>query len=104
MYWAKEFSSRLIVSNKLGLQSNSCKILLPLDRLINITSINQLKISNWLEIEGVIDIEQKNLNIQYNANPSFGTTGTFGSTFGRTFDQREIYGFRSNCKDTEKKR
>jgi hypothetical protein len=101
MYWAKEFSSRLSV------HSNTFKIVLPLDRLINITSINQLKISNWLEIEGVIDVGQKNLNIQYNANDTFGATSTFGkyppfSSFGT--ENRTCQSFRSNCKDTEKKR
>jgi len=94
MYWAKEFSSRLVVTGR----TNTFKIVLPLDRLINITSINQLKISNWLEIEGVIDVGQKNLNIQYN-----GAIGGYPSSpFGTEYRSYET--FRSNCKDTEKKR
>ena len=96
-YWAKEFSSRVIV------QSGILRIVLPLDHVINITSINQLKISNWLEIEGMIEYPQKNLSIPYNARPSpadcvgyFNTTGSHGNT--------GILGCTASCKDTEKKR
>jgi hypothetical protein len=80
-YWARDFTSRLMV------QSGIVRITLPLDHVINITSINQLRVSNWLEIEGTIDYPQKNLSIAYNARPRatdnfgyFNTTGNPGYT------------------------
>lgn len=78
-----------------------------MDRLINITSINQLKVSNWLEIEGTIDDQQKNLTIPYNATgrTTCRTTGNPGYFDTRSpLDITEGTSGRSPCQDPEKKR
>jgi hypothetical protein len=101
-YWARDFTSRVSV------ESGILRIVLPMDRLINITSINQLKVSNWLEIEGTIDDQQKNLSIPYNArgSPTCRTTGGNLGYFNirSPLDITEGTSGRSPGQDPEKKR
>lgn len=60
--WGWEFTSRLSVTGKVF------KICLPMPHKINITAIRHIGLSEWIEIEGIIEERQKLLSIPFSRN------------------------------------